>query len=138
MRAFICIVTRGSMRRHKRSNQYTSWLGNSYWYRSVDSIVKSFHTKTGNSFILYEWDYFSVRVELGRERGSSSVRSVFMQGQRVSRSNVITQKPQIFDEIRKQCWCIFTLFLESGKPSGKKLLIPNGLYARKRYNVRED
>lgn len=117
----------------------TSWPGNSHWYRSVDPIVKSFHTKTGNSFILFEWDYFSARVEVEREGESPSVLlEVYLcKGpERVSWSNVITPKPQIFDETRKQCWCISTLFLESGKPSGKKLLLHN-LYAWERQSVRE-
>lgn len=117
----------------------TSWPGNSHWYRSVDPIVKSFHTKTGNSFILYEWDYFSARVEVEREGESPSLLlEVYLcKGpERVSWSNVITPKPQIFDETRKQCWCISTLFLESGKPSGKKLLLHN-LYAWERDRVWE-
>lgn len=42
-------------------------MGNFYWYRLVDLIVKSFYIKMGNLFILYEWDYFFVRVEVERE-----------------------------------------------------------------------
>lgn len=71
--------------------------------RSIQ-LLKAFTQKRGTRSYCMNETISPPGWMFGREVESPSVRSVFMQGsQRVSRSNVITQKPQIFDEIRKQC-----------------------------------